>query len=158
MAFDFQRSNDLNLIESLITSDRWAWAAMSDDTCPKREDFRIPENSSRWFVLVREGEDPVGVWSLHPESATSASMHCCLARAVWGEKARAIAKEWLDWVRANTPFTRLTTAIPACQRPALAYTKRALAMKEFNTIPRVYPKHGRMHDLIELEVYPGTVS
>jgi hypothetical protein len=34
MAFVFERTFDLRLIESLVTSDRWAWAAMTDDTCP----------------------------------------------------------------------------------------------------------------------------
>ncbi len=155
MAFEFQRSYDYAAIEKLVTSDRWAWAAMTDDTCPSREDFRMPEKPEMWFVLVREEKELVGVWSLHPETETSASMHCCLVRSVWGEKARAIAKEWLAWVRDNTPFTRLTTAIPECQRPALAWVRRVLGMREFNVIHEIYPKHGRMHNLIEFELFPG---
>ncbi len=158
MAFEFQRSYDYAAIEKLVTSDRWAWAAMTDDTCPSREDFRMPENDSVWYVLVREDGNLLGFWALIPQSEDTAEVHTCLKKAAWGAKARTAAREMARWIWANTPFIRLTTTVPAYNRTALAFAKIS-GMERYAVKEESYPKHGKMWDQILLDMYrPETAS
>ncbi len=159
--FSFTRTKNYPLVESIIKADRASYSAMSDDNCPACEDFRLTGDDAVWYVLVREGESEgesesvLGFWALIPQSEDVAEIHTCLKSICWGAKARAAALEMSAWIWANTPFTRLTTVVPAWHRTALAFAKVS-GMKESGVRKEKQMKRGELHDLICLEMHrPG---
>ncbi len=151
----FERTRDYSLLQALMTSDRRIWSGMSDDTCPSMEDFRLPEDDSVWYVLVRDEEKLMGFWALIPKEQNCAEVHTVIIPAYWGSAARRAAREMGDWIWSSTPFTRLTTTVPAWHRTALAFAKVS-GMKESGVQKEKQMKRGKLHDLICLEMHrPG---
>lgn len=149
--FDFQRTEDTALIQSIITSDHRLYDGMSDDHCPKMEDFRLPELPDAWHVLVRDGEELLGFWTLIPKENGEAEVHTCLLPTAWGNRARAAAREMAQWIWQNTPFTILSTVVSGHHRLALMFAKVS-GMREMGLQKDFYLKNGKTHDLIHLEM------
>lgn len=141
-----------------MTSDRRVYSGMSDDACPSMEDFRLPEDDSVWYVLVRDEEKLMGFWALIPQSDTCAEVHTVILPAYWGSVARRAAREMAAWIWLNSRFVKLTTPVPVFNRAALAFAKSS-GMKEIATIKASYLKRGIAHDIIVLGIdRPSPVS
>lgn len=140
----FERSTDYELIRLIITHPR-IWPHVGDDNAGSPEDFQPIEHSSVWYVVVRDLDELMGCWILVPENSICYDLHTCLLPNAWGPKATRAARELLSWVWTNTPARRLITRVPATNRLALRYAKRA-GMLEYGLNPLSWLKGGILHD------------
>lgn len=142
----FERTTDYALVREIATHPR-VFPFISDDYTPA--DWKPIESEAVWYVLVRYGEELLGMWTFTPQNAICWEVHTCLLPNSWGEKAKVAAREMAEWIWANTGCLRLITNVPEYNRLALKFAKEA-GMEEFGRNPKSYMKTGILHDQILL--------
>lgn len=146
----FERSRDWELIKRIVTHPK-VYPFISDDFSASRDQWEPIKDESIWYVVVRDGEEALGLWAFIPENAICWKVHTCLLPAAWGAKARKAAEELAPWLWANTPCLRVITDVPEDNRLAFHFAL-VVGMKEFGVNPKSYMKHGRLHDQIMLGI------
>jgi hypothetical protein len=144
----FERTTDWALVREILT-DPAVYPHISDDGSPAREDFQVVEHPSFLYVLVKDAGAVLGLWLFVPQSVACYEVHTCLLPRARGDRAKEAARQMADWLWANTPCQKLITSVPAYNRLALHFAKRA-GMTQFGTNTRSYLKHGELHDQILL--------
>lgn len=149
----FERTFDAALIRKVFT-DPAIYPHITDDSCPSPDQWQPTMHEAVWYVLVKDGDELLGVWMLVPHNAICYEIHTCLLPASWGARAEQAAKELAAWVWDNMPARRVITNVPRCNRLALRFAKRA-GMTEFGVNKRSFLKHGQLHDQIMLGISKG---
>jgi hypothetical protein len=144
----FERSFDYSLIGEIMRHPRLYQA---DDFSPAREDYRPPENESIYYMLVRDGEELLGLFVLYPQNAVCWEIHTRLLPCAWGARAAEAAKGILEWLWTNTPAVRLVTSAPGNNRLAIRFAE-AGGLSRFGRNPASYLKNGKLHDQILLGI------
>lgn len=146
----FERTQDYALIKQIITHEK-VFPYSSDDYTPSPKDYEPIKSDLIWYVLVKDGEELLGMWTFIPQNAICWEIHTTLLPNAWGERAIKAAKELADWVWKNTPCLRVITNVPEYNRLALRFAKAA-GLEPFGLNCKSYMKTGILHDQIMLGV------
>ena len=160
----FERTKDWYLIRKVITDPK-IYPCVSDDGSPAPEAFRPIQNDAIWYVSVWdiagavEGCAPgaqdisgvmlCGLFMFVPQNAATFEIHTCLLPSCWGAKATQIAHDLHEWAWNNMPCHRIVTNVPAYNRLALRFARKA-GMREFGVNQKSYLKDGKLYDQIML--------
>lgn len=143
----FERTKDYGLVRKIATN-RHVYPHISDDFSPPVDEYRPPEGEAVWYVLVKDGEELLGMWAFTLENAICWKVHTCLLPTAWG-KAKDMAKQMAEWIWNNTPCLRIITDVPDNNRLALKLAEDA-GMTVFGLNPASYMKSGVLRDQILL--------
>jgi len=144
----FQLTRDWGYLR-LVATDPRLWDHLSDDFAPAAEEWQPTDSPAMLYVKVSDDGEALGFFLLACFSPILFQVHTALLPSAWGAKAKEAARELVAWVWRETTCQRLTTEVPACNRLALAFAKRA-GMTEYGRNPRAYQKNGELVDLILL--------
>lgn len=147
---DFERTTDYELIKQIVTHPK-VYPYVSDDYSPAPKEWRPIESEAIWYVLVKDGEELLGLWTLIPQNAVCWEIHTTLLPNAWGDKGKQAARELADWVWQNTSCLRVITNVPEYNRLALKFAKEA-GLETFGLNCKSYMKTGILHDQIMLGV------
>lgn len=143
-------TTDVELIRLAMTHPR-IWPAISDDFAPPSERFIPPTGPGILYLAVYEDIEPLGVFMLVQHSVVMWEVHTCLLPIAWGARAAEAAQLAADWMFAHTHCQRIITNVPAGNRLALRFAKRA-GMTQYGVNPRSYQKDGHLIDQIMLGI------
>lgn len=146
----FERTKDYALVKKIATHPR-VFPFISDDFSPSTEAYQPLEGEGIWYVLVKDGDELLGMWAFAMENGVCWKVHTCLLPNAWGARAKQAAREMAEWVWANTICQRIITDVPEENRLALKLAKEA-GMIEFGRNPKSYMKDGILHDQILLGI------
>jgi len=146
----FERTRDYALVKSIITHPA-VYPYVSDDYSPAPKDFKPFEHDALWYVLVKDGEELLGLWMFSPESEICWKVHTCLLPNAYGERAKLAAKQMAKWIWDHTACLRIVTDVPEYNRLAYHFAKKA-GMTEYGRNPKSYMKSGILYDQILLGV------
>lgn len=144
----FERSRDWPLIKAIVTHPA-IYPYVGDDFAPDPDNWEPYQDESIWYVLVKDGEEVLGLWAFIPHNQICWDVHTCLLPNARGSRARQAAQELAPWFWENTTCERVITEVPEYNRIALMFAKRA-GMEVYGTNPKSFKKDGRLHDLILL--------
>jgi RimJ/RimL family protein N-acetyltransferase len=99
------------------------------------------------YLLVRDGDELLGMFMLAPHNAICYEIHTCLLPNGWGPRARRAARRCIEWMWANTPCRRLITHVPQYNRLALRFALDA-GMRIYGCNRQSWLKDGAIHDQI----------
>ena len=139
----FERSEDWDLIRSIITHPK-IWPHVSDDSTPPWEEWQPVIAESVWYVVVRDREELLGVFTMVRHNAICWEVHTCLLPSAWGRTLEA-ARQMAEWAFANMECLRIITNVPAYNRLALRFAERA-GMTQYGINPQSYLKDGKLWD------------
>ena len=146
----FERTTDYGLIKWIITHPA-IWTDVSDDFSPAAEKWEPSQSELVRYVLVRDGEDLLGLFMLVPENEICWKVHTGLLPIARGSRAKQAAEQGIQWVWANTPCLRLITDVPKYNRQASLFARWA-GMTEFGVNPKSYMKNGELQDVTMLGI------
>lgn len=145
MTFAFERSTDWTLIKRIMTHPR-IYPHITDDFAPPAAAFEPVQSEELLYLLVREGDQALGLFLLEPRGGVTAEVHTCLMPKGWIRDSRAIAGQAMAWVWENCPqIERLTTTVPRNNSLALRFAQ-ALGMVEYGVNPSSFKKGGKLMD------------
>lgn len=140
----FERTRDWELVKQIVTHPK-VYPYISDDFSPKPEAWEPVKEEVVIYVLVRDGEELLGLWIFVPLNGVCMDVHTCLLPNAYGHKAVEAAKEMAVWLWENTACHRLVTEVPASNPLARRFAERA-GMVEFGCNPRSFLKRGKLED------------
>lgn len=146
----FERTTDYMLIKAIITHPR-IWEHATDDFSPSVEDWQPAQSELVWYVLVKDGDEVLGLFMLVHENAICWKVHTCLLPSAWGKRARQAAREGSQWVFQNSKCKRLITDVPEYNVLALRFATIG-GMTQFGVNPKSYQKNGVLHDVYMLGI------
>ncbi len=144
-AFTFHRSTDWPLIRRMMTHPR-VWPHISDDFAPAPAEFAPADNPGFCYVMVEDGDTPIGLFLLQAHNGCHVEVHTCLLPAGWVRGSREIARQAVAWLWPNCPqIERLTTTVPQNNLLALRFAQ-AMGMIEYGVNPKSRKKNGVLVD------------
>lgn len=146
----FQRSTDVELIKRVMTHPQ-IYPSISDDACPPAEQFQPTMHETIHYMVVKDGEELLGLWVLSQQNSVCWEVHTCLLPCAWGDRAVLAAKTGLDWLWKNTSCQRLVTNVPEYNLLAYRFSKAA-GFQLFGRNSRSFLKHGKLFDQLMLGV------
>jgi RimJ/RimL family protein N-acetyltransferase len=148
----FERTRDWPLIKSIVTHEK-IWPAISDDFSGIPEDWQPLQDESFFYLLVKDAEEVLGCFILHPDNGNKIcwKVHTAFLPSSWGERIRRAGYLGHQWIFANTECRRIVTDVPIYNRIALRFAVKS-GMKEYGMNPKSFMKNGTLHDVIMLGV------
>lgn len=116
------------------------WRAATDDFAPAREAWRPIDDERIHYVLAKEGERVLTLFTLLPQNAVCWEFH--MTRA-WGAPLRP----FFAWVFEHTPARRLVGAVAADNPIAIRALRRA-GMQEYGRNPQSFMRGGELRDQV----------
>jgi RimJ/RimL family protein N-acetyltransferase len=145
MQFTFHGSTDWALIKRIMTHPR-VWPHISDDFSPEPQEFVPVDNPALCYLVIMDGETPLGLFLFTPHNGCHVEVHTCLLPAAWARGSREIARQALVWLWSNCPqIERLTTTVPQNNLLALRFAQ-AMGMIEYGVNPQSRKKSGALVD------------
>ena len=145
-----ERTRDVALATKIIT-DPSVYPHVTDDGAPEPQDFIAVETESVFYLLLKEDEDVLGMWLVHPHNFITCSVHTCMLPEGRGKRGLEGARLCAAWVWENTQYRRIITEVPETNRLALAFAKKA-GMEQFGVNPKSFQKNGTIQDIIMLGI------
>ncbi len=142
------RTHDMAVVERIMRHPK-VWPHIHDDGAP--EDWAPTDHEALHWLLVSVGDEPQGVFLVHPINSYCFEMHTCLTPALWGAPAVQAAKLLGDWIFSSTACRKLITNVPACNRMALRFAK-AGGMQQEGVNRASFMRGGVMLDQIVLGI------
>ncbi len=142
VAISFERTFDLELVRSIIT-DPSIWPNVSDDNSGDPKDFWPTDHEAICYILARDEEKLIGMWSFVPHNSVCWEVHTYLLPNHGFTQGRKAAKELAAWIFANTKCQRIFTNVPEFNRAARIFAKAA-GMKEFGNNPNSFIRNGTL--------------
>jgi hypothetical protein len=144
MALTIERSFDYELLTKIITHPAiYEW--LVGDGAP--DAYVIPRGDWPWYVVVKDGNELLGMFILVPWNAVCWEAHACLLPNAWGERARHACREGIEWLWKNSPCRKLMGNICRDNRLALAFARRVGARIIGVNEDSIF-KHGALRDQI----------
>ncbi len=153
---EISRTTDMVLVRFIVTDSR-IYGRMSDDFAPDLKDYVPLQHDEMIYLRADLDGAPRGIFALIPHSRIMYEIHTCLLPEMWGSPAAEAAQALLAWTWANTSCLRLITSVPAFNRTALAFAKRA-GLTEYGTNPMSYMKRGQLWDITMLGISKPEVA
>lgn len=148
-----ERSRDWALIRSVMVHPQ-IYPHISDDFAPTPDEYEVAQNEAIFYLAAKDDAEFLGLFAYLPQNSICWEVHTCLLPNAWGPRATGAAKESIRWIFANTACQRIVTNVPARNRLALRFAKRA-GLLQYGFNPRSYPKHGQLVDQILLGISKG---
>jgi RimJ/RimL family protein N-acetyltransferase len=148
----FKRSFDYELIGSILTHPK-IYPHISDDGSPPAAEYRPIESEAVWYIVVRDEEEVLGLWMLHPHNSICWEIHTALLPNAWGERGQRAARLLPEWIWKNTLCRRVMTNVPDNNRLALRFAREA-GMTEFGVNSASFLKNGKLWDQVLLGISP----
>lgn len=145
----FEQSRDFALIKQIATHPK-IYPAISPDGSPKAEDWK-PLEDLLIYVLVKDGEELLGMFALFPQNPVCWEIHTCLLPVSYGGRSRQAGKGIIEWVFQNSPCLRIVTNVPSYNALALKFAEQC-GLTRFGLNPASYMKDEILHDQIMLGV------
>lgn len=142
----FERTFDYQLVGSLIRNPK-LWSYFADDFSGPMEEFKANQDPRLWYVLVRDGDELLGLFALSPLSPILFDFHTVMP--LDGRCLRA-ARQFFGpggWLWANSTCLRAITFFPAGNRIARRCAQRA-GLQAYGVNPCSYLKGGELQDQI----------
>jgi RimJ/RimL family protein N-acetyltransferase len=152
MEIGFELSTDFDLINQIARHPD-VFAGSADDGVTDSASVDMSA-APMLYLLARCAGEVAGFFALQFHNSVMAEIHTCLLPHCRGAAAELIAKRVVDWIFSNTPCRKLTTMVPACNRPALFFAMRAGLRKE-GLITESFLKGGVLHDQTILGLSKG---
>jgi RimJ/RimL family protein N-acetyltransferase len=149
----FEKTINADLIRSIVTHPQ-IYPHVSQDGAPTAEEWEPTFGCEFYIAVVDDDGGCLGIFILVPTNSATVAIHTCLLPHAWGEKAHEASLGIQQWVWENTEFVRLITDVPAYNRLALRFAKRA-GLVEFGVNPKSCRKHGKLWDQVMLGVSRG---
>lgn len=146
----FERTFDYNLVWAIATHPK-VYPHVSDDFSPKPEDYKPPESDSILYLLCKDGDEVLGMWTLIPENGICWQVHTCLLPNAYGPRAAKAVKLATEWVWRETQCLRIVTNVPEYNRLALMFALKA-GMTRYGINPKSFMKDGHLHDQVLLGI------
>ena len=128
----------------LLDPSVWFWVTDDASIPGQTPSGPLPDGLS--YLLVMDGDTPVGGFSFVRRNAVTWEVHYALLPQARGpERSDPIFQMALAWLWENTPCQRLTVEIPAYNRSAISYAKRN-GMQWFATNRNSWLKNGQLHN------------
>jgi RimJ/RimL family protein N-acetyltransferase len=144
--YTFERTLDMEQVRQIVTHPR-VYGHVSDDSAPPASSYK--PNPDLFYLLARFNDVLLGCWVfLQMEDAWE--VHTCLLPNAYG-RAKIAGRKMLDWLWQNTGAKRVTAAVPVTNKLAIALAKEC-GMVEFDHKAEAYPKNGKKHDVVLLEI------
>jgi len=144
--FQFERTSDYKIIGDLIRNPK-LWPYLTDDFSPAMEDFQPTESPAIWYVLVRDGDELLGLFALVPQSTIVFEFHTVMPLNGRALKAFDELLGPGGWLWANTPCVRAVTFVAESNAIAHRFGIRA-GLKAYGRNPLSYQKNGTLQDQI----------
>lgn len=141
--FQFERTHDMDVVRRIITHPQ-VYPYITDDGCPPADQFVPVDAPALWYLLVRRGEEILGLFLLHPLNSTCYEVHTCLLPSCWGPDAVEVAREARQWVWENMPAKRVVTNVPENNPLALRFALKA-GFRAYGTNPASIEVGGRLY-------------
>ncbi|MDH3981272.1 MAG: GNAT family N-acetyltransferase [Kiritimatiellaceae bacterium] len=149
-----ERSFDYDLIERIMAHPA-IYPDITDDGSPEPEDFNAASGENIYYLIVRRDDnEAVGLFFVHPHNAILYEIHTCLLPTCRGECADKAAQLVLDWIFEHITCEKLITHVPAFNKPAYSYAKRAGLVKE-GVNRSSFLKDGQLYDLLLMGITRG---
>ncbi len=145
-----ERSTDYQLIRTIVTHPK-LYPHLTDDFSPSAEDFRPVEHETYAYLIVRDGDELLGLFFFHPHTASIWEVHTCLLPGAWGDRGKEAALLSRQWVWDNLTCIRLITNVPSYNRLALRFAQAA-GMEQFGVNPDSFVKGNKVYPLLMLGV------
>jgi RimJ/RimL family protein N-acetyltransferase len=143
--FSFEFTHDHSLIKQIMTHPR-VWPHITDDASPPPAEFEPVDHPTVAYLLVRDGELPLGLFLFEQRGAVHIEFHTCLLPAAWARGSVAIGRQMMAWLWENCPrLERLTGAVPQNNSLALRFAQ-GLGMIEYGVNPQSFQKNGVLLD------------
>lgn len=136
---------DPELVRKTLTSPS-VWTAMADDGFVKPEAFVPSLNDWNWFLGVWDGDEYLGMFMVYQVNGIMCEAHVALLPNCGGFRAVKAGELMKAWTWQNTPFKRIITSVPSCNKLGLKYAKLA-GLTEHGLNPGSWLKNGQLHDL-----------
>lgn len=120
-----------------------------DDFCIG--DIPIKKYDGVSWILVKDSENPVGVFALISRGSVCYEVHTCLLPKVWGSISEDIGMKLISFVFTNTVCQKIITSVPESNRLALRYAK-AMSLKEEGINRKSFLLNGVLEDMIMLGI------
>ena len=146
----FERSTDYGLLNSLLRNPK-LYPFLGDDFAPALDDLEATEHPDLWYILGRDEAGILGFWVFAPQSLICWELHTVMPL---NGRALAAMRELLGpggWLWANTRCLRAVTNVPACNRIADRFGRRA-GLIPYGRNPKSYLKNGLLDDQILMGV------
>lgn len=142
----FARTFDWNLIRRIAIHPK-VYHAAADDFSPPPYAWKPLDDCNIHYVLVRDGEELLGMFVFIPENTICWNMHVCLLPISWGKKSKEAGGQVIRWIFSHTACARITGSVPAHNRLALKFA-RDIGMTKYGINERSHKKNGILHDQI----------
>lgn len=147
----FERTTDDDLIKSIRTHPK-IWPAFADDfTAAPEASYSALDTTQIGHLLVKYDGVLAGMFIFIPHNRICWEIHTCLLPDFWGRKAFEIASALAAWVWKETSCMKVFTVVPAYNRTALAFSRRA-GFVQFGLNERSIMKHGKLQDQVMLGI------
>lgn len=146
----FEISQDWKLIKAIVTHPK-IYDHVSDDFSPEADAWEPVNDPAVTYVLVKDGEEILGLWAFTRQNGVCFEVHTCLLPNSWGERAHMAVQKLVGWVWENLPALRVITQVPAYNRHALKFAHLA-GLTEYGLNPKAFMKHGQLCDVILLGI------
>jgi len=151
---NFSESKDWETIRNIVTNQK-IYPYVSDDFSPAPENYQPIQQEQAHYVLVRDGDELLGLWAFCEHTHICWQVHTCLLPIAYGERARIAAREMAEWIWNNTYCLRVITEIPEYNRLALRFARQS-GMIDFGFNHACYLKHGVLYGVYLLGMSRGT--
>lgn len=144
--FTITRVKSPTLIKRVLTVPA-LWNVITEDNSVAREDYEPLITDDMYYLLIARGKEVIGMFVVHPLTATVCVGHANILPKYWGEREQnaAIGKAAIQWVWDNTEFHKIVTTVPVIYKHVLAYTQR-IGMKREGMMRKSHLKRGELHD------------
>ncbi len=148
MRLSFERTEDMELVKAIVTHPR-IYSKTCDDGCPDPSALMPIAHPKLYYIIARDGDNPVGLSMLVPQNVICYDCHICMLPCAWGQKTAATVRGFLDWIWANTPAKRLTASIPDFNRLAVNLALRS-GFEIVGINPKSFLKNGKLYSQVIL--------
>ena len=149
----FERTTDYGLVRQIL-ADPGIYARMGDDFAPPIAEFVVNEHPAIWYVLVypSAGDLVSGLFCFFPENGICWAGHVAFLRKTPPAITLAAGRAVVPWLWANTPCVRLVASIPAYNRAAIRFARRAMGLAAHGRNKASFMKRGTLHDQVLLGI------
>jgi hypothetical protein len=121
MAITIERTVNYDLVRRIIVHPRmYSWLVA--DGAPSK--FVILRGEFPWYVLIRDGDELLGIFILVPLNGVCWEVHACLLPNAWGVRTREACRQGIDWLAKNSPCVKVIANICSENRLALGLARR----------------------------------
>lgn len=147
----FERTDDVSLIRSAIGHPKvFRWHTF--DGGPTIDTYQPLIGPGIVYVRADLGNTFLGIFEFVQHNPICWEVHTALLPSSWGEQAAQAVEQLSPWVWANTPCRHIFTKVPE-DNPLALRLARTGGMREFGTMPKSFPRDGKLLDQTILCLY-----